>query len=197
MRAEVKQFQYEVQAYQEDCVGNIISLFEDFRNEVPFTKALQTQLEPVISSITIERLKRAGQSIAQKIEEENTRRSTSGEDPKPMPDLGFKVFDSTEAPQLELNEEEIVFPELSNDALSLIYNMIFTVGIDEPTQAPEVVVEDAIYKIGHYYYITNSHSLTPEQYAMAIKNGKVFIDGWTASLNGTMQSYKEEVKIVF
>ncbi|MRM83263.1 site-specific DNA-methyltransferase [Riemerella anatipestifer] len=155
------------------------------------------QLEPVISSITIERLKRAGQSIAQKIEEENTRRSTSGEDPKPMPDLGFKVFDSTEAPQLELNEEEIVFPKLSNDALSRIYNMIFTVGIDEPTQAPEVVVEDAIYKIGHHYYITNSHSLTPEQYAMAIKNGKVFIDGWTASLNGTMQSYKEEVKIVF
>ncbi|MRM83265.1 DEAD/DEAH box helicase family protein [Riemerella anatipestifer] len=45
MRAEVKQFQYEVQAYQEDCVGNIISLFENFRDGVPFTKALQTHQE--------------------------------------------------------------------------------------------------------------------------------------------------------
>jgi len=27
--------------------------------------------------------------------------------------------------------------------------------------------------------------------------GQVFIDGWTASINETLQSYKEEVKIVF
>ena len=30
-----------------------------------------------------------------------------------------------------------------------------------------------------------------------LKNGRVFIDGWTASLNGTLQNYKEDVKIVF
>ena len=75
--------------------------------------------------------------------------------------------------------------------------MIFTLGLDEPTQVPEVVVENCIYKIGTHYYITNSENVNSDDYANALKNGKVFIDGWTASLNGTLQNYKEEVKIVF
>ena len=82
--------------------------------------------------------------------------------------------------------------------------MIFTVGLDEPTQVPEEVVKDCIYKIGNHYYITNSGKITSDDYSNAIKNarpdiggGKVFIDGWTASLNGTLQNYKEDVKIVF
>jgi hypothetical protein len=45
--------------------------------------------------------------------------------------------------------------------------------------------------------ITNSEKITSEHYSDAIKNGKVFIDGWTASLNGTLQNYKEAIKIVF
>jgi adenine-specific DNA-methyltransferase len=84
-----------------------------------------------------------------------------------------------------------------SNALSRIYNMIFTVGLDEPTQFPEMVVENCIYKIGNNYYITNSDKINSADYTNAIKNGKVFIDGWTASLNGTMQNYKEDVKIVF
>jgi hypothetical protein len=62
---------------------------------------------------------------------------------------------------------------------------------------PEEVVKDSIYKIGNHYYITNSEKITSADYSHAIKNGKVFIDGWTASLNGTLQNYKEDVKIVF
>ena len=55
-----------------------------------------------------------------------------------------------------------------------------------------------------HYYITNREKLTSADLSNAIKNastgsatGKVFIDGWTASLNGTLQNYKEDVKIVF
>jgi adenine-specific DNA-methyltransferase len=88
-------------------------------------------------------------------------------------------------------------PEGHSDALSRIYTMIFTVGLDEPTQAPEEVVKDSMYRIGNHYYITNSEKIKGEDYANAMKNGKVFIDGWTASLNGTLQNYKEAVKIVF
>ncbi|HOS29730.1 MAG TPA: hypothetical protein PLR39_02910, partial [Treponemataceae bacterium] len=83
------------------------------------------------------------------------------------------------------------------DALSRIYNMIFTVGLDEPSQVPEVVVDNCIYKIGNNYYVTNSGKISSNDFSNAIKNGKVFIDGWTASLNGTLQNYKEDVKIVF
>ena len=155
-------------------------------------------LQPVISSITIERLKRAGEKIAKEIEAENSKKGMFEEDKKQVPDIGFKVFDSIEAPKLKLDEKgQILISENETDALSRIYNMIFTVGLDEPTQVPEEVVKDCIYKIGNHYYITNSEKITSDDYSNAIKNGKVFIDGWTASLNGTLQNYKEDVKIVF
>jgi adenine specific DNA methylase Mod len=155
-------------------------------------------LEPVISSITIERLKRAGEKIVKDVENENSKNELFDEDKKQVPDIGFKVFDSVEAPKLKVDDKgQISITENETDALSRIYNMIFTVGLDEPIQAPEEVVKDCIYKIGNHYYITNSEKITSDDYSNAIKNGKVFIDGWTASLNGTLQNYKEDVKIVF
>jgi adenine-specific DNA-methyltransferase len=160
---------------------------------------LENNLPPVISSITIERLKRAGEKIAKEIEEENKKVGLFEEDKKQVPDIGFKVFDSIEATKLKVDETTGQISILKNnlDALSRIYNMIFTVGLDEPTQVPEEVVKDCIYKIGNHYYITNSEKINSDDYSNAIKNGKVFIDGWTASLNGTLQNYKEDVKIVF
>jgi adenine specific DNA methylase Mod len=153
---------------------------------------------PVISSITIERLKRAGEKIATDIEAENSKAGLFEEDKKQVPDIGFKVFDSVEAPKLKVDDKgQISITENETDALSRIYNMIFTVGLDEPSQVPVEVVKDCIYKIGNHYYITNSGKINSDDYSNAIKNGKVFIDGWTASLNGTLQNYKEDVKIVF
>lgn len=159
---------------------------------------IENNLPPVISSITIERLKRAGEKVAKEIEAENSKAGMFEEDKKQVPDIGFKVFDSVEAPKLQVDEKgQISINDNQIDALSRIYNMIFTVGLDEPSQVPEEVVKDCIYKIGNHYYLTNSNKITSDDYANVIKNGKVFIDGWTASLNGTLQSYKEDVKIVF
>jgi len=159
---------------------------------------IANNLEPVISSITIERLKKAGDKIIKDVEAENSKNELFEEDKKQVPDIGFKVFDSVEAPKLKVDDKgQISITENETDALSRIYNMIFTVGLDEPTQVPEEVVKDCIYKIGNHYYITNSEKITSDDYSNAIKNGKVFIDGWTASLNGTLQNYKEDVKIVF
>lgn len=160
---------------------------------------IENKLPPAISSITIERLKRAGEKISKDIEAENSKvGGLFDEGKKQVPDIGFKVFDSVEAPQLKVDETGQISMDIKeSDALSRIYNMIFTVGLDEPTQVPEEVVKDCIYKIGNHYYITNSEKITSDDYSNAIKNGKVFIDGWTASLNGTLQNYKEDVKIVF
>jgi adenine-specific DNA-methyltransferase len=172
---------------------------ESIKKDKPAYKfCIDNNLPPVISSITIERLKRAGEKIAQDIEEENSKSGMFEEHKKQIPDVGFKVFDSVEAPTLKVDETgQISITEIDTDALSRIYNMIFTVGLDEPTQVPEEVVKDSIYKIGNHYYITNSEKITSDDYSNAIKNGKVFIDGWTAILNGTLQNYKEDVKIVF
>jgi adenine specific DNA methylase Mod len=159
---------------------------------------IDNNLQPVISSITIERLKRAGEKIIKDIEAENSKTGMFEEDKKQVPDFGFKVFDSVDAPKLKVDDKgQILISENETDALSRIYNMIFTVGIDKATQVPEEIVKDSIYKIGTHYYITNSEKITSDDYSHAIKNGKVFIDGWTASLYGTLQNYKEDVKIVF
>jgi len=40
IKTETKQFQYEIQAYQEDCVNNIISLFESLRQKTNFGDVL-------------------------------------------------------------------------------------------------------------------------------------------------------------
>jgi adenine-specific DNA-methyltransferase len=159
---------------------------------------IDNNLPPVISSITIERIKRVGEKIANEIDEANSKSGMFEEHKKPIPDVGFKVFDSVEAPKLKVDATgQISIIENETDALSRIYNMIFTVGLDEPSQVPEEVVKDCIYKIDSHYYIANSEKITSDDYSNAIKNGKVFIDGWTASLNGTLQNYKEDVKIVF
>jgi len=172
---------------------------EPLKKDTPAYKfCIDKNLPPVISSITIERLKRAGEKITKEIEEANSKKGLFVEDKKQVPDIGFKVFDSVEAPKLKVDEKgQISIIENDNDALSRIYNMICTVGLDEPTQVPEMVVENCIYKIGNNYYITNSEKINSNDYSNALKNGKVFIDGWTASLNGTLQNYKEDVKIIF
>jgi len=172
---------------------------EPIKEDKPAYKfCVDNNLPPVISSITIERLKRAGEKIVKEIEEENKGAGMFEEHKKQVPDVGFKVFDSVVAPKLKVDEKgQISITENDIDALSRIYNMVFTIGLDEPTQVPEEVMKDSIYKIGNHYYITNSEKITSDDYSNAIKNGKVFIDGWTASLNGTLQNYKEDVKIVF
>ena len=168
------------------------------KKKAAYDFCIDNNLPPVISSITIERLKRAGEKIAKDLQAEARKPDLFGEDKKQVPDIGFKVFDSVEAPKLEVDEKGQISISFNGiDALSRIYNMIFTVGLDEPTQVPEVVVENCIYKIGSHYYITNSEKITSDDYSNAIKNGKVFIDGWTANLNGTLLNYKEDVKLVF
>jgi adenine-specific DNA-methyltransferase len=173
-------------------------LIDSLKNKDIYDFCVSNNLPTLISSITVERLRRAGEKIAKDIEAENSKTGMFEEHKKQVPDIGFKVFDSVEAPKLKVDDKgQISIPENETDALSRIYNMIFTVGLDEPTQVPEEVVKDCIYKIGNHYYITNSEQITSDDYSNAIKNGKVFIDGWTASLNGTLQNYKEDVKIVF
>lgn len=171
---------------------------EPINKEKPsYQFCMDNQLPPFISSITIERLKRAGDKIAKEIEENNNKNGMFEEDKKKIPDIGFKVFDSVTAPRLQVDENGQISIQMNGgDAMSRIYNMIFSVGLDLPTKTPQEVVKDCIYKISNHYYITNSEKITTDDLANAIKNGKVFIDGWTANLNGTLQNYKEDVKIV-
>ncbi len=163
---------------------------------------IENKLPPVISSITIERLRRAGEKLSASVltglkDKQDLFHQKNSENPENS-DFGFKVFDSIEAPKLQVDDKgQISIIQNDLDALSRIYNMIFKVGLDQPSQASEEVIKDCIYKIGTHYYITNAEKISNDDYSDAIKNGRVFIDGWTASLNGTLQNYKEDVRIVF
>lgn len=166
------------------------------KDKLAYKFCTENNLPPVISSITVERLKRAGEKLRQETEKQNN--GTLQEFQKQLPDIGFKVFDSIEAPRLSVSDTgEISLPKIFTDTISRIYNMIFTVGLDEPTQVPEELVKDCVYRIGNHYYISNSAKVSSDDFLNAIKNGRVFIDGWTASLEGTLLSYKDDVKIVF
>ena len=163
---------------------------------------MENNLPPVISSITCERIKRAGEKTEKEIEEKNGSSGMFNENKQEIPDTGYKVFDLTDAPKLELeNDGQIILQNTENDPLSRIYNMIFSVGIDNPNATMESVLENCMYKIDNNNYITNAEELDKTEnkhfLSEAIKTGKVFIDGWTASINATLQNYKEDVKIVF
>ncbi|HQE59078.1 MAG TPA: DEAD/DEAH box helicase family protein [Spirochaetota bacterium] len=41
IKTETKQFQYEIQAYQENCVNNIVSLFEKLRQRINFVEVME------------------------------------------------------------------------------------------------------------------------------------------------------------
>lgn len=171
---------------------------DPIKREDAYKFCTDNNFAPVISSITLERLNLSGAKIVKDIEDYNSKSGVTGQDKKVLPDIGYKVFDTITAPKLTINEAgQITFPELDGDDLSRVYNMIFTVGIDEPTNQPEVVVDNCIYKVNNNYYLINSDKINQDDFAKAIKNGKVFVDGWTASLSGTLSNFKEEVKIVF
>lgn len=179
---------------------------EPIKEDKPAYKfCVDNNLPPVISSITVERLRRAGEKIekeAQERQKEKKGQLNFENQTSHSLDTGFKVFDLTEAPKLEMADDgQIVMQNTDADPLSSIFNIIFAVGIDDPNDTLECLLPDCLYKIGNNHYITNAQQLDkPENKHLlteAIKNGKVYIDGWTASLNTTLQNFKEDVKIVF
>lgn len=68
---------------------------------------IDNNLPPVISSITIERLNRAGEAIKSDIEKYNTKKNLAETDKKQLPDIGYKVFNSVSAPKLTLEKKTI------------------------------------------------------------------------------------------
>lgn len=169
------------------------------QKEDVYNFCIENNLPPVISSITLERLNRAGDSIKADVEKHNAKQGLSDDDRKQLPDIGYKVFNSVPAPKLTLDKSncQITFPEQHSNAISRIYNMIFKVGVDEPSQVPMTIIDDCMYKLGGNYYITDSHKVSEEELSKALKNGRVYIDGWTASLDISLQSHKDKVHIVF
>ena len=71
----------------------LVQIDEPIKEDKPAYKfCIENSLPPVISSITIERLKRAGEKIKQEIEKQNNTKDLFITEKKQLPDIGFKVF---------------------------------------------------------------------------------------------------------
>lgn len=156
-----------------------------------FNFCKENKLEPEIFSITIERLNRAGKKIKEELKKDI--------------DIGYKVFDLQDNNKINLDENKkasLIFNDVID--LSRIYNMIISVGLDEPTSKLEIIIENCAYCISSEnkkrYYITNSPILLEDKnkikFSKMIENGDVYIDGWTVNSNVSLQQYKDNVKII-
>ncbi|MDR3253487.1 MAG: hypothetical protein LBT07_00795 [Endomicrobium sp.] len=78
-------------------------------------------------------------------------------------------------------------------------------GLDNLAISPRELLKDCLYECNQNglkrYYITNALELDKTEnkklFKESILNDKVFIDGWTATINATLQEYKEDIKIIF
>ena len=115
-------------------------------NTEAYKFCVENNFEPVISSITIERLNRAGDKIVKENE------SKLDFDEKKL-DIGYKVFSLTPKPKLAETLDENQQPIFAvanerNGTANALYNMLC--GIGKPLHTPITELEkDRLYKISY------------------------------------------------
>ena len=124
---------------------------------------VENHFEPVISSICIERLNRAGEKL-QKDNEGNKL------------DTGYKVFSLTEKPRIA--EDEGGLFKVTNErqeTINTLYNMLCATC--KPLHAPiETLIKDKLYKADDEMYILGE--VNPEELEK-YKDLKINVDGWS------------------
>ncbi|WRD36613.1 site-specific DNA-methyltransferase [Helicobacter pylori] len=152
-----------------------------------FCKKELKSAKPVISDITIERVKRAAQKIIQSSKESGL-------------DLGFKVYTLQDKAQLTNDKEEITLFNHSNltpfdKALNLALQCGKTLN-----QALEIIIKDKLYKCEDAYFCIVCDEEVQEYLAKS-KNEMIFLDGYEEidletflNLNA---SFKERLSVVY
>lgn len=173
----------------------------DEEKSVAYNFCIDNNFAPVISSITVERVNRAGDKILKTLKESNDMF-----DNDKKIDIGYKVFDlhDINIEKQDKNKQIILLLNGVTD-LSRIYNMIINIGLNSPISKLTPIIENCAYMIEEdnikRYYITNSEILikndeNKQKFKEMIESGNVYIDGWTATINVSLQQYKDNVKII-
>ena len=122
------------------------------------------KLAPVISSITIERVNRAGEQL----------QSQNGKLGHAL-DIGYKVFSLTDRPTLEETEDGQLQLQINWATTSdLLYNMMAMSGEVLLTDNIEEVEANLLYKVGNSYYVLGECQTPLEQYA----SHRIYINGY-------------------
>ena len=117
--------------------------------------------KPVISSICIDRVHRAGEKIRQESDMLNQDM-----------DIGYKVFSLTKKPQFEEVENQLQLSHQRQTTRDTLCNMIAASGQDLLTDSIETIESDLLYKVNDAHYVLGECKTDLKT------AGKVFIDGY-------------------
>lgn len=138
----------------------------------------ENDFAPVISSITLERLNRAGE----KIKQDHAAKNGDASDKPPLPDIGYKVFRVTPRPRIEQEGKLFNIDNLRTSAESTLFNMLAATG--KPLDVDiECLHENVLYKADNELYLLAN--INGEALA-AYSDMKINLDGW-ADIN--LQQY--------
>ncbi|MFP6185075.1 site-specific DNA-methyltransferase [Helicobacter pylori] len=152
-----------------------------------FCKKELKSAKPVISDITIERVKRAAQKIIQSSKDSGL-------------DLGFKVYTLQDKAQIANDKEEItLFNHSHLTPFDKALNLALQCG-KTLNQALEIIIKDKLYKCEDAYFCIVCDKEVQEYLAKS-KNEMIFLDGYEeidleAFLN-LNASFKERLSVVY
>ncbi|WQV00119.1 site-specific DNA-methyltransferase [Helicobacter pylori] len=152
-----------------------------------FCKNVLNSTKPIISDITIERVKRAAQKIIQSSKDNDL-------------DLGFKVYTLQDKAQLTNDKEEItLFNHSHLTPFDKALNLALQCGktLNQPL---EIIIKDKLYKCEDAYFCIVCDK-EAQEYLAKSKNEMIFLDGYEeidleAFLN-LNASFKERLSVVY
>ena len=169
------------------------------KNQEAYNFCTENKFKPVISSITLERLNRAGE----KIKKENEGKLDF--DNQKL-DIGYKVFSLTEKPkiieqeQTDENQQAIESFKLENqrtETQNTLYNMLCATCKPLHTEIKEII-KDKLYQADNEIYLLGE--VTQDELE-PYKDQKINIDGWSnISLENWLNldvGNKENVRVVY
>jgi len=117
---------------------------------------IENKFEPVISSITIERVNRAGEKIK---EELKSKKDLLTDKNKKNLDIGYKVFSLTDKPFINYDTKQKAFKLTGkrNSHLDTLYNMLVATCQTLDTKI-ETIRDKAIYKANNEIYVVDKVS---------------------------------------
>ncbi|MFP6156253.1 site-specific DNA-methyltransferase [Helicobacter pylori] len=152
-----------------------------------FCKNVLKSTKPIISDITIERVKRAAQKIIQSSKDSGL-------------DLGFKVYTLQDKVQITNDKEEItLFNHSHLTPFDKALNLALQCG-KTLNQALEIIIKDKLYKCEDAYFCIVCDK-EAQEYLAKSKNEMIFLDGYEeidleAFLN-LNASFKERLSVVY
>ncbi|WP_187849272.1 site-specific DNA-methyltransferase [Helicobacter pylori] len=183
----VMELNAEDQGNREFILVQIDEEIKEDKSAYDFCKNVLKSAKPVISDITIERVKRAAQKIIESSKDSGL-------------DLGFKVYTLQDKAQIANTKERIT---LFNHSILTPFDKALNLALQcgkTLNQALEIIIKDKLYKCEDAYFCIVCDK-EAQEYLAKSKNEMIFLDGYEeidleAFLN-LNASFKERLSVVY